>query len=81
MFGGPPFPPTDQPTENREPVGDYKLTHQMATVGERLFAEPGRIVELDMECPACGGGLVGRANKYTRSVTVWCTECSFRVSR
>jgi hypothetical protein len=81
MFGGPPFPDTPERTEDRDPIGDYKLTNDMAAVAERLFASPGHIVELDLSCPNGHGKLQGRANRYTRSVSVWCPECTFRVSR
>ena len=81
MFGGPPVPKTDERTEDRNPMGDYKLTHDMAAVAERLFETPSQIVELGIECPNRDGRLQGRANKYTRSVTIWCPECAYRVSR
>ena len=81
MFGGPPVPDTDERTEDRDPVGDYKLVHDMAVIGEALFARPGQVVPLDLQCPACGGSLVGKANKYTRSVSIWCPMCTFRISR
>lgn len=79
MFGGPPV--RVQKTVDRDPVGDYKLTHKMSEIGEQLFATPDQIVDLGLPCPACGGALVGKANKYTRSITVRCERCSFRVSR
>jgi hypothetical protein len=82
MFGGPPVPPTDEPTEDREAVGSYPLAHDLAMIGERLFASPGQIVPLGLSCPACGvGQLHGRANKYTRSQYIFCDNCTFRVSR
>lgn len=82
MFGGPPTPDTSKRTQDRDPVGDYKLVHDLAAVGEQLFAKPGRIIELDIMCPALGDAkLVGRANKYTRSHMIWCPSCTFRVSR
>lgn len=81
MFGGPPTAATDQPTENAEPMGDYKLSHEVAASAEKLFASPGRILPVGMACPVCGGELVGKANKYTRSLSVWCTSCAYRVSR
>lgn len=81
MFGGPPTPDTDKPTENTEAMGDYKLSHEVAAAGEKLFATPGRILPLGMPCPVCGGELAGKANKYTRSLSVWCMSCSYRVSR
>ncbi len=82
MFGGPPTPDTSERTQDRDPVGDYKLVHDLAVVGERLFANPGQIVELDIPCPALGDArLVGRANKYTRSIAVWCPSCTFRINR
>lgn len=79
MFGGPPVP--IRPSEVRDPVGDYKLVHDTASMAERLFAQPGEIVQLDETCPNGHGPLQGRANKYTRSVTVWCPECTFRINR
>ncbi|MEJ7653227.1 MAG: hypothetical protein WKH64_07725 [Chloroflexia bacterium] len=79
MFGGPPSP--GAPAENRDPVGDYKLTHDMAVIAERLFADPGAHVTLEIPCPACAHELVGRASKYTRSIAITCTNCTFRISR
>lgn len=79
MFGGPPT--SKERAEDRDPIGDYKLTHDLALVGEKLFANPGRVVDLGMDCPRGDGKLLGRANQYTRSVAVWCSECTFRINR
>ncbi len=81
MFGGPPVPDTDKPTQDRDPVGDYKLTHDVSEIAESLMETPDRVVPLDLPCPACNGRLVGKANRYTRSVLVRCTRCTFRVTR
>ncbi len=82
MFGGPPVPDTDKPTEDREAVGSYALAHEIAAIGERLFATPGQIVELDLICPACKDArLQGKANRYTRSIQVNCPNCTFTISR
>lgn len=82
MFGGPPRPETDERTEDREAVGSYALVHDLAAIGEGLFANPGRVVELGIECPARGDGmLLGRANKYARTLAIWCPSCSFRIAR
>ena len=81
MYGGPPVPRTNQRTEDRDPVGDYKLVHDIAAIAERLFQQPGQVAKLEPPCPACGSQLLGKANKYSRSVSVWCSNCSFRVNR
>ena len=82
MFGGPAAPKTNQENVDREAVGSYALVHDLAEIGEKLFARPGQIVELGILCPACGKAeLVGRANKYTRSHTLMCPNCTFRVAR
>ena len=79
MFGGPPV--RDEQTEIGQPLGEYRLVNDLALIGEKLFAQPSQIVDLSMQCPACGGALLGKANKYTRVITVWCSECTFRISR
>ncbi len=82
MFGGPPSPKTQEQTEDRNPVGDYKLVHDTAAIAETLFARPGELVDLHLVCPACEiGRLKGRANKYTRSLTITCPNCMFRINR
>lgn len=82
MFGGPPSPKTPEHTEDRNPVGDYKLVHDTAAIAEMLFASPGELVDLDLICPACEvGRLTGRANKYTRSLVIKCPNCTFQISR
>ncbi|MDP9383171.1 MAG: hypothetical protein M3Q29_24120 [Chloroflexota bacterium] len=82
MFGGPPTPPRGERTEDREAVGSYPLVHNLAEIGERLFAEPGHIVNLGITCPACADAeLQGRANKYTRSFAISCPNCTFTISR
>lgn len=79
MFGGPPV--ETEPAEKLDPVGDYKLTHDMATIAERLFANPGHNIPLEERCPACGHELIGKANKYTRSITIRCSNCTYRINR
>ncbi|MDQ3855646.1 MAG: hypothetical protein M3281_04540 [Chloroflexota bacterium] len=79
MFGGPPV--ESEPAVKKDPVGDYKLTHDMALAAERLFAEPGRNIELDTPCPACGHVLIGRGNSRTRTITISCSNCTYRINR
>lgn len=79
MFGGPPV--QDEPSEIADPVGEYRLVNDMALIAEKLFAQPGEVMDLNMQCPADGGRLLGKANKYARSVTIWCSDCTFRINR
>ncbi|GEM_PF-1481894 len=82
MFGGPPTPETSEHAEDRNPVGDYKLVHDTAAIAETLFARPGELVDLNLICPACAvGQLTGKANKYTRSLTIKCPNCTFQINR
>lgn len=81
MFGGPATRDPSNPSIDKDPVGDYKLTHEMSVIAEKLRTTPGEIMQLDIPCPACHGELVGRANKYTRSVMIRCQRCTFRVNR
>ncbi len=82
MFGGPPTAKTPRQAEDRDPVGDYKLVHDTAAIAEALFARPGELVDLHLTCPACEiGRLTGRANKYTRSLTIKCPNCTFQINR
>ncbi len=81
MYGGPAKPKTNEKTFDRDPVGDYKLTHRMAEISEKLMSTPDQVVELEAPCPACGGPLAGKANPYSRTISIWCLNCTFRINR